>query len=170
MVHIDVSGPDGEHIAGWTTTEEGKHIPDKNIGGVPIDPIGPLTFDQVHQVNLARCERWHPGFPADNAWTGGDWGNAFGGEVGEAVEAFLFLVAATGRAENLVKKLRRSEEDMVGVLDLPPDGLRENLGEELADVFLYMDLLATKYGIDLAGAIVKKFNKVSELQGFPERL
>lgn len=44
------------------------------------------------------------------------------------------------------------------------------LGEELADVFLYLDLLAGYYGVDLPAAIVKKFNKVSEKQGFPERL
>ncbi len=28
MAHIDVFGEDGEHLAGWTTTEEGEHIPD----------------------------------------------------------------------------------------------------------------------------------------------
>jgi len=48
------------------------------------------------------------------------------------------------------------------------DVLRSELALEL--VILYADLLATKYGIDLSTAIVEKFNAVSELQGFPERL
>jgi hypothetical protein len=37
-------------------------------------------------------------------------------------------------------------------------------------VFLYLDLLATKAGIDLPEAIVAKFNWTSAAQGFPERL
>ena len=44
------------------------------------------------------------------------------------------------------------------------------LGTRLADVVTYADLLATYYGIDLGSAVVAKFNAVSELQGFPERL
>jgi NTP pyrophosphatase (non-canonical NTP hydrolase) len=44
------------------------------------------------------------------------------------------------------------------------------LADELADVFLYLDLLASKCGIDLPAAIVRKFNVVSERQDFPERL
>jgi NTP pyrophosphatase (non-canonical NTP hydrolase) len=44
------------------------------------------------------------------------------------------------------------------------------LAEELADVYTYLDLLATKADIDLPAAIVAKFNKVSRRQGFPDRL
>lgn len=44
------------------------------------------------------------------------------------------------------------------------------LADELADVVLYADLLAQKAGIELAGAIRAKFNRVSEAQGFPERI
>lgn len=39
-----------------------------------------------------------------------------------------------------------------------------------ADMLNLADLLAAKYGIDLAAAIVHKFNVVSERQDFPERL
>lgn len=44
------------------------------------------------------------------------------------------------------------------------------LADELADVILYADLLARKADIDLDVVIRRKFNRVSEAQGFPERL
>jgi NTP pyrophosphatase (non-canonical NTP hydrolase) len=116
----------------------------------------PITFAEVTAVNRARAGRWHPGFPDDDTWTLADWSNAMCGEAGEAA--------------NVVKKLRRVETGLVGVLDLPAVELREALADELADVFCYLDLLATKAGIDLPVAIVAKFNRVSERQGFPERL
>lgn len=115
-----------------------------------------LTFREVSEVNRARCERWHPGFPTDDEWTGADWSNAMAGEAGEAC--------------NVVKKLRRYECGLRGELDPSPVELMEALADELADVFCYLDLLASKYDIDLAAAIVDKFNRVSERQGFPERL
>ena len=60
----------------------------------------------------------------------------------------------------------------VGVeeLDPPVIELRIALAEELADIYLYLDLLATKAGIDLPTMIRAKFNEVSERQDFPERL
>ena len=115
-----------------------------------------LTFDQVTDANRQRAQRWHPGFPDDDSWTLADWSNAMCGEAGEAA--------------NVVKKLRRVEDGLVGRLDAPEMELRVMLGEELADVFLYLDLLATKAGLDLPAAIVRKFNMVSERQDFPERL
>ena len=118
----------------------------------------PLTFDHVSEVNQSRCERWHPGFPAPDAsgWTGADWSNAMCGEAGEAA--------------NVVKKLRRAEVGMRGVLDGEPSDLLAQLADEIADVYLHLDLLATYYGVDIPSAVVSKFNRVSELQGFPERL
>lgn len=115
-----------------------------------------LTFDELTFTNTLRAKRWHPGFPEDNTWTGGDWSNAMQGEAGEA--------------GNVVKKLRRLECGFKGALDGDWQHLIERLGEELADTIIYADLVATKYGVDLPAAIVAKFNAVSELQGFPERL
>lgn len=48
--------------------------------------------------------------------------------------------------------------------------LRIQLGHEIADTILYALLLADHYGIDVAEAVVEKFNLVSVRQGFPERL
>ena len=116
----------------------------------------PLTFAQVSEVNASRARRWHPGFPADEDWSIADWSNAMAGEAGEAC--------------NVVKKIRRYECGLRGLLDPPITELARSLGNELADVFLYLDLLATRAGIDLPAAIRAKFNEVSERQDFPERL
>ena len=57
-----------------------------------------------------------------------------------------------------------------GPNDPPVHELGKMLADELADVYLYLDLLAWHYGIDLPYAIVAKFNLVSARQGFPEEL
>jgi NTP pyrophosphatase (non-canonical NTP hydrolase) len=80
------------------------------------------------------------------------------------------MAGEAGETCNVVKKLRRAECGMRGVLDADPAGLLARLADELADTVTYADLLATYYGIDLAAAIASKFNRVSELQGFPEQL
>lgn len=115
-----------------------------------------LTFNAFAEINAARARRWHPGFPNDTGWNGADWSNAMCGEAGEAA--------------NVVKKLRRHEEDLSNAGDGPPVELRAALGEEIADTITYAFLLAEKYGIDVATEVATKFNKVSEKQGFPERI
>src|SRR5580700_359731 len=69
-----------------------------------------LTFAKVSSANLQRCQKWHPGFPGDDEWSGADWSNAMCGEAGEAA--------------NVVKKLRRYECGLRGELDPEPDELR----------------------------------------------
>lgn len=116
-----------------------------------------LTFAQLSEANATRCNRWHPGFPKDQAWSGADWSNAMCGEAGELA--------------NVVKKVRRHETGTAPGPDDPSlDKLMEMMAEEMADVVCYLDLLATFYGVDLAEAVVRKFNRVSERQGFPDRL
>lgn len=118
-----------------------------------------LTFKTVRDTNNSRCRRWHPGFnDGTDPWNGADWSNAMQGEAGEA--------------GNVVKKIRRLECHYPDYkqLNVTMGEFREQLGDELADTFLYLDLLAQYYGVDLAAAIVRKFNLVSEANGFPERL
>lgn len=116
-----------------------------------------MNLDYLAIQNGERAARWHPGFPDSQDWTGGDWANALAGETGEAC--------------NIVKKLRRLE---CGLKPMKKDGTKEErlkeLGEEAADILLYLDLLCHIYGIHLSEEVKNKFNKVSELQGFPERL
>lgn len=122
----------------------------------PADTVdGPLTFAEVSRINRQRCERWHPGFPADG-WTGSDWSNAMAGEAGETC--------------NVVKKLRRDDFDKAqAAADTRPD-LLAKLAMEIGDTFMYLDLLAQFYGLDLAECVVATFNRVSVREGFPERL
>lgn len=113
-----------------------------------------IDLDLLRQVSATRRDRWHT--PDTIPWTGADWGNAMGGECGEA--------------QNVVKKLRRVETGTGSQNDPPVDALVEMLGDELADTIAYADLLAAHYGIDLSDAIARKFNAISEREGFPERL
>lgn len=122
-----------------------------------------LNLSEVRIINAARCERWHGEAttydktpPLSTQWSGADWSNAMGGECGEA--------------QNVVKKLRRGESGTPSKKDGTREELLAALGDEIADTILYGDLLANYYGIDLSAAIRRKFNAVSEREGFPERL
>lgn len=111
-----------------------------------------LNLEDLRRVNLARKARWHAGA---QPWSGADWSNAMCGEAGEAA--------------NVVKKLRRIETNIEQ--PTPPEHeLVWALGEELADVVIYVDLLAQHYGIDLAAQVIDKFNVVSDRYEFPEKL
>lgn len=141
----------------------GEHLPlSGGLGGwedgswTVVAEAGPtdLTFAEVRAVNEQRCARWH--HPDTVPWTGADWSNAMQGEAGEA--------------GNVVKKLRRLETRTGAAADLPAPVLIEKLAGEVADTFIYLDLLAAFYGIDLAAAVTAKFNAVSVREGFPDRL
>lgn len=129
-----------------------------------------MNLYELRTQNISRMHRWHDG---GEPWTGADWSNAMCGEAGEGA--------------NVVKKLRRIATGLWPTNKYPGDSpeqidvgklsaeeahpvLVEMLANELADVITYADLLAAFYGIDLELAIVKKFNRVSLKQGFPERL
>lgn len=112
----------------------------------------PLTFDELRTANLTRCARWHPGGIED--WDLADWAVAMAGEAGEVC--------------NVVKKLKREADGIRG--NAPGVDLRIALADELADVAIYLDLLAARAGIDLAAAIAAKFNHTSRSHGFPDRL
>jgi NTP pyrophosphatase (non-canonical NTP hydrolase) len=114
-----------------------------------------LYFDNLSEANLSRVKRWHTDF-LQGSWSGADWGLAMCGEAGEAA--------------NVVKKLRRVDTGHPSVKDPDRAELLHKLALELADVRIYMDLLAQYYGIDVEAAIVEKFNTVSRREGFPERL
>ena len=112
----------------------------------------PLTFDQLRLTNVARCEvHYHP----IDAWSPTDWGCALGGECGEAL--------------NLIKKLRRLETtdpttvSRIQTAERQP--LIHGIGQELADIVIYADLLAARLGLNLGGCVASKFNQVSEKIG-----
>lgn len=115
-----------------------------------------LTFATLREVNGARARKWHPGFPGNEPWSLADWSNALAGEVGEAC--------------NVVKKIRRHETGIRGLSGGERHELDEALADELADVALYLDLVAQKAGINLAAAIALKFNRTSVEYGFTQQL
>lgn len=116
---------------------------------------GRLDLDYVCATNLERAKRWHPNFPNDG-WTGADWSNAMCGEAGETA--------------NIVKKLRRDDLGLQAAVQGSRGDLLVKLGDEIADTFLYLTLLAAHYGVDMPAAIVAKFNAISIREGFPDRM
>lgn len=123
------------------------------------DTPKPLTFEEVIAASIPRANIWHGGDFKN--WSVADWAVAFGGEAGEVL--------------NAVKKLRRIEDHAPNVND-PERQLSTRaaavakIGDELADTFLYMVLLAARENIDLPAAIIRKFNETSVRYGFPQRL
>lgn len=111
------------------------------------------SMTHVSIISLKRALRWHP--IGLHSWSLSDWFTALAGEVGEA--------------GNVIKKLNRLRDGIQGNKETP-DQLRRQLSDELADVYLYLDLLAQAAHVDLPAAIVRKFNATSERLGFPERL
>lgn len=120
-----------------------------------LTPRPPLTFAEVSSVGLDRAMLWHPG--GLDEWTVSDWACAMAGEAGEVC--------------NAVKKLRRIE---TGAQQTKGPRTREEavaeIAKEIGDTYLYLDLLAQRLGIDIAEAIRSTFNRVSEREGFPQRL
>lgn len=114
--------------------------------------MGDLSFQKFAKTVRARADRW---FPIER-WSGSDWATALAGETGEVCD--------------VVKKLNRADVGRPGKNDPPREELMHELGREIADVITYANLLAQRYGVDVAEACVKKFNDVSLREGFPERL
>src|SRR5688572_5805458 len=105
-----------------------------------------LSFGQFRDANVRRNAEWGMA-GKDLSYRGVE----LGGEVGEAL--------------NVIKKLERER--------LGHRGSRATLKEletELADVVIAVDLIAMELGIDLAAALVEKFNATSSKYGLSVRL
>ena len=108
-----------------------------------------LSFTDLAKAGLARAYRWHPGGLTD--WSVSDWAVAAAGEIGEAL--------------NAVKKYNRARDGIQGAT-----ATAEDIGKEIADTVIYLDLLAQRLGLSLETLVREKFNAVSEREGFPERI
>lgn len=114
-----------------------------------------LTFSALRRANLTRLPlfRNSRGEPAHSTPDGSDWClaqwcNAVTGEVGEAA--------------NIIKKIERG--------DMTLEAARPALARELADIQIYLDLLAFRAGVDLAEATAAKWDEVSARVGLPLRI
>lgn len=104
-------------------------------------------FDELRESNIARQKEWDPNSKLDLAYRG----NELAGETGEAC--------------NVIKKIVRQRNGMLGSRDTV-----EHLAEELADVIICTDLIAMSEGIHLWDAVRSKFNASSEKLGLKTRL
>ncbi len=101
----------------------------------------------LRDANIRRQAIWCPDEVPDLSFRG----NELSGETGEAC--------------NVIKKLERERHGWRGSRDTV-----EHLAEELADVVICADLCAITAGIDLAAAVVAKFNATSEKVGIDVKL
>ncbi len=102
-------------------------------------------------TNRTRCES-PSGFNHPlSSWSLSDWFTATMGELGEAA--------------NIAKKLNRVRDGIPGNKQTPEE-LFVCLASELADTFIYLDLLAQSAGIDLPTAVVTTFEAKSKEIGY----
>lgn len=114
-----------------------------------------LRFSTLRAANLARLpqfrnangDRSHPK-PDGSDWSLNDWMTAVCGEVGELA--------------NLLKKVRRE--------DFTLNEKKQEIADEIADVAIYLDILAMRCGVDLGQAIAEKFNATSRKVGATTRI
>jgi NTP pyrophosphatase (non-canonical NTP hydrolase) len=83
------------------------------------------------------------------------------------VPKLFFTTALAGEVGELCNMIKKAERAKYGGLDAgtnhkAADITQELLSEEIGGIFIYLDLLASLYGIDLEDAIIKTFNEKSE--------
>jgi len=88
-----------------------------------------------------------------NSWTASDWMVAVLGELGEAA--------------NILKKLNRVRDGIPGNNETE-EQLREKFASELADAYVYLDLLCQAQGIDLESTVARVFDAKSKQIGYVE--
>ena len=111
-----------------------------------------MTFSEFSKTNLERCESLSGFAHPLHSWSLSDWMTATLGELGEAA--------------NVAKKLNRVRDGVPGNKQTP-DELRAMLRREIADAFIYLDLMAQAAGIDLESAVRETFNAKSRELGCP---
>lgn len=112
-----------------------------------------MNLRDFSRRNRARCEA--PGgfnHPL-SGWSLSDWMTATMGELGEAA--------------NVAKKLNRVRDGVPGNKETP-DELRTKLADEIADTFIYLDLMAQAAGLQLSDIVPLKFAAKSAEIGYVE--
>lgn len=103
--------------------------------------------------NRRRCESPNGFNHKLSSWSLSDWMTALAGEVGEAA--------------NIVKKLNRIRDGIPGNTESKEE-LEHALSHELADIAIYLDLLAQAAGWDLEMVREIKFQITSKKIGYLE--
>lgn len=131
----------GDHVA--DLCREAAHI----IRVIVTTGPDPDWFYDLRQANALRQLEWDK----EGAISLSYRGNELGGEAGEA--------------QNVIKKLERERMGIRGSRATVDD-----LADELADVVICCDLIASAEGIDLGEAVERKFNATSDKYGLRTRL
>ena len=110
-----------------------------------------MNLKEFSQMNLERCESPNGFNHPLKSWSTSDWFTAVLGELGEAA--------------NVAKKLNRVRDGIPGN-DETEQQLKDNLARELADTFIYLDLLSQSVGVDLSDIVPKIFDAKSKKIGY----
>lgn len=114
-----------------------------------------MDLDAFTQKNRERCES-PDGFNHKlTDWSLSDWMTAVMGEFGEAA--------------NVVKKLNRIRDSIPGNKESEAT-LHDKLARELADTFIYLDLMFQRLGLRLGDVVKDVFNAKSEQIGSSVRV
>lgn len=109
-----------------------------------------LTFNTLRKANIKRLPLFKDakGRTAHSKKNGSDWSVA---------EWCMAVTGELGEFANLYKKVIRGDFKLAQV--------KVALGKELADIAIYLDILAFQLDIDLGEAIIEKWNETSRKVG-----
>lgn len=113
------------------------------------------TWRAFSEANRLRCVSPEGFNHALDRWSLSDWITAVVGELGEAA--------------NLAKKLNRIRDGIPGNKESEAE-LRYKLRREIADAYIYLDLIAQSQGFLLDEAVIETFNRKSADVGYPVEL
>jgi len=114
-----------------------------------------MDFKDFSVFNRRRCEAPHGFNHKLTDWSLSDWFVAALGELGEAA--------------NIAKKLNRVRDNIKGNSETP-EQLQRMLADEIADTFIYLDLLSQSQGLVLEEIVINKFEKTSAKIGYKDIL
>ena len=104
-------------------------------------------FERLRAANLVRQAEWNPNDKISLSYRGNE------------------LAVEVGRACNIIKKIERERIGVKG-----SRATTQDLADELADVIICVDLIASRMSIDLARAVQEKFNITSTRYGLKTRI
>ena len=110
-----------------------------------------MTFKEFSEMNRRRSES-PKGFNHKlSDWSTSDWLTATVGELGEAA--------------NVIKKINRVRDNIPGNKETV-QRLQSKLFRELADTFIYLDLMAQSLGFNIGDAALVTFDEKSAEIGY----
>lgn len=115
-----------------------------------------LTFAALRRANIARLPLFRNKL-GDLAHRKAEGAHSVDGSDWSPAQWLQAVVGEIGEYANLRKKHERGDVDA--------ETFKVEAGKELADVVIYLDILAKQLGIDLGFAATQKFNEVSDRIG-----